>query len=446
MVLPAPLPFRTIFRFWYPLAGAWLMMAAEGPLIAAIIARLGDPVINLAAYGVAYAFALVTEAPVIMLMSASTALVREHKSYRQLRFFSLALCLGVTLLLAGLCIPPIFTRIAVAGVGLQPVVAAHAHGALLCLLPWPAAIGLRRFYQGLLIRHGQTRLIAFGTVVRLSGMAGSALLLGAFSGLDGARIGGAALSCGVVGEALAIRLLAAGTVRKIKACTDPHPEGALTLGGLCAFYFPLAMTPVLALSVQPMVTFFLGRALFPVQSLAVIPVVNALTFLFRAVSLSYQEVAIALLGERFRNYRQLRNFGLLLALGATLPLLLIAFTPLSAFWLQAVSGLPPPLAAFALAPLCIQAILPALTLIQSLQRAVLLHGRATTSISVATAVETSVIFLLLLALIRFSPFSGAVDAALALVLGRLSGIALLSVPHRIVLREQQLRTADDGGC
>lgn len=44
------------------------MMAAEGPLIAAIIARLGDPVINLAAYGVAYAFALVCEAPIIMLM------------------------------------------------------------------------------------------------------------------------------------------------------------------------------------------------------------------------------------------------------------------------------------------------------------------------------------------------------------------------------------------
>ena len=214
------------------------MMAAEGPLIAAIIARLGDPAINLAAYGVAYAFALVTEAPIIMLMSAATALVREQHSYRQLKYFSLVLCFGVTATLAILCIPPLFAYIAITGVGLQPVVAWHAHGALLCLLPWPAAIGMRRFYQGLLIRHGQTQRIAIGTAVRLVGMSSCALLLAAYSPLDGTRIGGAALSCGVVAEALIIRFLATGVVRQIKACTTPHPEGALTLRRLCAASAP----------------------------------------------------------------------------------------------------------------------------------------------------------------------------------------------------------------
>jgi hypothetical protein len=412
------------------------MMAAEGPLIAAIIARLGDPVINLAAYGVAYAFALVTEAPIIMLMSAATALVREERSYRQLKYFSLVLCGGVTATLALLCIPPFFAHIAIVLVGLQPVVAEHAHGALLFLLPWPAAIGMRRFYQGLLIRHGQTQRIAIGTAVRLVGMSSCALLLAAFSPLDGTRIGGAALSCGVVAEVLSIRFLASGVVRQIKACTAPHPEGQLTLRRLCAFYFPLAMTPVVALSVQPMITFFLGRALFPVQSLAVTPVVNGLTFLFRAVGLSYQEVAIALMGERFVNYRRIRNFGFYLAIGATLPLVIIAFTPLSDLWLQDFSGLPLELAAFALTPLCIQAILPALTLTQSLQRGVLLHARTTTPISVATIIETVAIFALLFLLVRYSPFSGAIDAALALVCGRLLGIALLAWPNRTVLREQ----------
>lgn len=416
------------------------MMAAEGPLIAAIIARLGDPAINLAAYGVAYAFALVTEAPIIMLMSAATALVREQQSYRQLKYFSLTLCFGVTATLATLCIPPLFSSIAITGVGLSPIVAEHAHGALLFLLPWPAAIGMRRFYQGLLIRHGQTQRIAVGTAVRLLGMSSCALLLAAYSDLDGTRIGGAALSCGVVAEALIIRILAVGVVRKIKACTEPHPEGTLTLRGLCAFYFPLAMTPVVALSVQPMITFFLGRALFPVQSLAVTPVVNGLTFLFRAIGLSYQEVAIVLMGEKFINYRRIRNFGFYLAIGATLPLVIIAFTPLSTLWLQDFSGLPPELAAFALAPLCIQAILPALTLTQSLQRGVLLHARTTTPISVATIIETTAIFILLFLLVRYTPFSGAIDAALALVCGRLIGIALLAWPNRTVLREQQKQT------
>ena len=431
------LTYRSIARFWYPLAGAWLLMAAEGPLIAAIIARMGNPAIDLAAYGIAYAFALVTEAPILMLMSASTSLVREEKSYYQLRNFALLLCLGVSALLLLLCLPPLFDRLALGVIGLTPEVAQRAHGALLWLLPWPAAIGLRRFWQGILIRSGQTRRVAIGTAIRFASMAGSSLLLFHFSGLDGARIGGAALSLGVVAEALAIRGLAATAISKVCACSEPHPHGAMTFRALSAYYFPLAMTPVLALSVQPLITFFLCRALFPVESLAVTPVVNSLTFVFRAIGLSYQEVALALMGERFHNYEKLRNFGLLLGVAATLPLLLIAFTPLSTLWLEEVSGLPPALAAFAVAPLCIQAFLPALTLIQALQRTVLLEARVTTPISVATAMETGGIFLLLLLLVRFAPVSGAVAAGITLVCGRLFGISLLIRPQRQVLQEHR---------
>jgi len=72
------------------------MMAVEGPFLAAVIARLADAKFNLAAYGVAYSFALLVEAPVIMLMSASTALVEDTVSFRRLRVFSYVLCLGTT--------------------------------------------------------------------------------------------------------------------------------------------------------------------------------------------------------------------------------------------------------------------------------------------------------------------------------------------------------------
>jgi len=75
------LTFRKIFFFWSPLAATWLMMAVEGPFLAAIIARLVDPKFNLAAYGVAYAFALTIEAPIIMIMSTSTALVDNRNAF-----------------------------------------------------------------------------------------------------------------------------------------------------------------------------------------------------------------------------------------------------------------------------------------------------------------------------------------------------------------------------
>ena len=87
----SPRTLAAIFRFWVPLAATWLMMAVEGPFLAAIIARLADPKFNLAAHGIAFAFAVLVEAPVIMLMSASTALAKDEVSFRRLRNFTYVL-------------------------------------------------------------------------------------------------------------------------------------------------------------------------------------------------------------------------------------------------------------------------------------------------------------------------------------------------------------------
>src|SRR3990172_12004867 len=48
---PEPLPLRRIFRTWWPLAASWVLMGAELPALAAVVARLAEPEINLAAYG-----------------------------------------------------------------------------------------------------------------------------------------------------------------------------------------------------------------------------------------------------------------------------------------------------------------------------------------------------------------------------------------------------------
>src|SRR5210317_816326 len=139
---------KSIYRLWWPLAATWLMMAVEGPFLAAVIARMADSAVNLAAYGMAFAFGLVTEAPVIMLLSASTRLARARCDYLRLRRFSIALCAAVTLMLLGLLVPPVFNPLTGKLLGLAPEVAAQVQQAMLMLLPWPAAIGMRRFWQG----------------------------------------------------------------------------------------------------------------------------------------------------------------------------------------------------------------------------------------------------------------------------------------------------------
>ena len=261
----------SIFRFWVPLASQWLMMASEGPFLAALIARMANPEYNLAAYGVAFAFAILIESPVIMLMSASTALVEDSATYRKLRNFMYGLNALSTGLLLIILFPPAYGRLTGTILGLPEQVADLTYGALWLLLPWPLAIGYRRFLQGILIRSGRTRLVALGAVLRLVAMAATGLVLYVRFALPGAWAGAAALSAGVVVEAIAARFMAAGAVRELHRHETTPGVGRTRLGyrGIARFYYPLALTSLIGLTVQPMLTFFMGRALSPIESLAV---------------------------------------------------------------------------------------------------------------------------------------------------------------------------------
>jgi len=414
-------PLRAIVRFWLPLALTWLFMAVDGPFLAAVIARLADPKFNLAAYGVAAAIAMLVEAPVIMMMSASTALADSWQAFRKLWNFVLALNAGITAFMLLLLIPPVFHGVFGDLIGLEPEVERLTRRALFLLLPWPAAIGYRRFYQGLLIRSGRTRRVAYGTLVRLGAMASTALLLSRHAGLEGSAVGAAALSAGVCAEAVASRFMARGALRELRADRSRVPDHPLEYGAIVRFYIPLAMTMIITQALQPLVTLFMGQARFSLESLAVLPVVQSLVFLFRAPGVSFQEAAIALLGQdRHRLGSVLRFTGLLAGI-TSLGLAVIAWTPLAQVWFQRVSGLSPELGAFALAPVRILTLMPALAALQSLQRALLIDNRRTRPITGATLVELLGVFGLLALTVRGLGLTGATAAAISLIAGRIAG-------------------------
>ena len=423
------LTYRQILTFWLPLAGTWLMMAVEGPYLAAIIARLAQPTENLAAFGVAFAFAIIIEAPVIMLMAAATALVRDRHSYLALRRFAYGLSALLTGVQVVAVLPPVFNWIADTLVGLPPDVARLTHQGLAIMLPWPFAIGYRRFRQGLLISHNLTRRVAYGTLLRLVTMSVVALVASRVPSLQGVHVGATALAIGVVVEAVASRWMSREVVSMLlDGRLDRPGTPRLALRAIASFYLPLALTLVLAMAIQPIVTFFMGQSRFPLESLAVLPVVHGLTFIFRALGLSYQEVGIALLGDRWQHYRPLRDFACVLAAAATAGLGLIAYTPLASVWFRDIAGLPPDLSAFAFLPVQIMAFLPAGSVWMAFQRAVLVHARETTSITWASVVEVAVVVTVLTVTIQSLSWVGAVAAATAIVLGRLAGNLWLIVP------------------
>jgi progressive ankylosis protein len=423
---------RVIARFWAPLAATWLMMALEGPFVAAVIARQGDAKLNLAAFGIAFALGMVVESPIIMVMSAATALVRDRGTLLALRRFVYLANAAVTGVMVVLLLPPVFRTLTESLLGLDPAISRLTYGATVLLLPWPAAIGYRRFYQGVLISRGLTRRVAYGTVVRLSTMAGTALTLLTATDLPGAWVGGAALAAGVVAEAVASRIWAAAAVRELVALPDLATPPSMR--AIFTFYLPLALTSVLGLAVNPMVTFFMGHGRNPLESLAVLPVVTGLVFVFRSSGIALQEVGIVLLGDRSEGLAPLTHFALVLGLGSAALLSAVAFTPLRGMWFSSVAGLPAELTAFATLPLCLLAVMPGLETMLSFERALLVHARRTRFITIATGIEVGVIAVTLLALVGWGGWIGAVAAALALLLGRLSSITFLVGPARAASR------------
>ena len=417
------------------------MMAAEGPYLAAVIARLDDPIVNLAAFGVTFAFAIVIESPVIMLMSASIALVADRDSYLALRRFSYGLSALLTLAQVGFLVPPVFDAVC-RGLALPDDVARLTHGGLLIMLPWTGAIGYRRFRQGLLIRANLTRRLAYGTAIRLVTMSICALAAYRYTSMPGAHIGALALTVGVVVEAVASRFMTASVLPGVLARRAAAGSlASLRFGALVRFYLPLALTSLLALAAQPTVTFFMGQSRYALESLAVLPVIHGLTFIFRSIGLSYLEVVIALIGRRREHLTAVRNFALVLAVAAAAGLSTIAFSPLAFVWLHELSGLSVALTEFAVPPLRILAILPFLSVVLSFQRGLLVHARRNTSLTWATLVELVGVAAVLAIGIHFLDLAGAVAAATAIMVARVAGNLYLVPTCVDVMRDRP----HDGG-
>ncbi len=423
---------RRIFLFWGPLALTWLMMAFEQPFLIAFIARLSDAKLNLAAFGIAGSFAMIIEAPVIMLMSASTALVTGRNSYMKLRRFTDLLNLGVTGIQLIILIPPVFKFLVINLMGVPEDIARLAHITLLIFLPWAASIGYRRFYQGILIRNNLTRRVTYGTMVRLSVIVVVGLILYG-AGVKGAYVGAAAMSLAVMLEAIVTRLMASQTLKTLLNKEDTE-NGHMGLRSITKFYYPLALTSILSLGVHPFVTFFLGRSYMAVESLAVLPVVSSLVFIFRSLGLSYQEVNIAMIGRQKQNYSILRNFAVYMGIAVTVLISVLAFTPLADLWFVNISGLSKELADLSYLPLKIMILLPALTVLLNFQRSLLLVNGTTGPISAATAVELVGIIAVLLVCVVFLNLPGVVSAAIAFTLGKGMSTLYLAPKQYAVLK------------
>jgi len=418
-------------------------MAAEGPMLSAVAARLPDPEINLAAFGgVVYPLALVIEAPIIMLLSASTALSKDWDSYQKLKRFMMlmgAVLTGVHVLLA---FTPLYDLVVVRLIRPPAEIVEPARLGLMILFPWSWAIGYRRFKQGLLIRFGHSRSVGLGTFVRL-GADMIVLTAGYLIGtIPGAVVAAAALTLGVVSEAIYAGVRAQHVVEN-QLMEVPPVEEPLTLPSFVNFYTPLALTSLIRLLAEPLSSAALSRMPRALDSLAVWSIVTGFLFLLRSLGVAYNEVVIALLDEP-RSSRNLRRFMIILAVAVTAVLLLVVATPLSMAWFERVSGLRTELARFSRRAMWVAVIMPAIEVLQSWYQGLLVHSRRTRAVSEAVAIYLIVASVVLAVGIAWGRMAGLFVALAAVSLGRLIQTIWLWYRSRSAMESVERR--DDVGA
>jgi len=415
---PDQLTIKQVLITWLPLVASWLLMSIELPTINAIIARLPNAEVNLAAYGgVVFPIALTIEAPVIMLLAASTALSRDWASYQKLKKITLWMgaILGALHLLVA--ITPMYDFIVTVILQVPAEVVEPARLGLLYLSPWTFAIAYRRFQQGTMIRFGNSKMVGETTAVRL---ATDVIVLAvgySLGSIPGAALAGITQGLGVSAEAIYSGL----RIRKIRPLIKDAPPAAqpLTLKRFAKFYIPLAVTSSLWLLWMPLISATVSRMPNPLESLAVWSVVSGLIFIFRTPGVAYNEAVVALLEEPCA-FPVLRKFARAAALVTVGLAILFVTTPLADLWFTVIANLPPDRAATARIALALAVPIAVFSVYIHLFQGIIVQQEHTRPVAEATAAFLLALAAVLIGGVILESFKGVYVAAVSYTVAHLT--------------------------
>ncbi|HWQ84410.1 MAG TPA: hypothetical protein VN363_07580, partial [Anaerolineales bacterium] len=194
---------RKVLHTWWPLAASWILMGLEGPTLSAIVARLANPEINLAAWGgIVNPLSLIIEAPIMMLLAASTALSKDWASFQKMYRFMMLAGASLTGLHVLVAFTPLYDIVVSGILGAPPEIVEPGRIGLRIMLPWTWAIAYRRFHQGVLIRFNHSGVVGRGTLVRLGSLVMILAIGYILNRAPGILVGTAAVAVAVTLEAI----------------------------------------------------------------------------------------------------------------------------------------------------------------------------------------------------------------------------------------------------
>jgi hypothetical protein len=333
------LSLKYILATWWPLAISWLLMSAEPALLSAVVARMANPTINLAAYGsVASPLIGIIQAPILTLLSLSTAMSKDWDSFQKGRKIMFYLGGGLTLLYISIAFTPLYYFLVEKVIGAPQEIVEPARLAMFFGFPWTFAVAYRRFHQGLMIRFGHSREITSGTLLRFAADILFVSIALQVKTIPGAVTATLMMVCGVITEAVYVGWRVRPVVRYELRHAPPLPV-AVPWNEMIFFFIPLALTPFLSMLVRPIGSAALSRLPDPLQALAIWPVITSFSWLIITPGSAFNEVVIALLDRAGSRYNLRRFMVYLIGIQSAL-MLLLALTPLALLYFETAAGLP----------------------------------------------------------------------------------------------------------
>ena len=410
----------TLWREFLPLSLSDVTMACGDPMMTTTLAHLPDAQNNLAAVGIAKSLAIFFESPIIMILHAANALAGSQDSRKALWRFTLLVGGGLTFLLSLLGLPIIFNFVGVSLLGIPSAMLATVSQVLLLMGGWPFAIAWRRYFQGLLIYHGQSRAVAKASIFRLLTLA-LVLTGGFFLRITGGILAGFALISGVIVEAIAVTIFA----RLSGAILPPQieqPNLPRNLTQVWKFYLPLANSMMVVWGGRAILISILARAEDATIAIAAWSAAWGLVLVIANSTRMVQQMVI-----KYRHQvsdRQLLTFAISVGAACSTVLLLMSVTPIGDRIVQSFIGNDLTLAKSIKPVLLICAIVPLFVALQNAIQGFLVSENRTGHVNLSTWLGTGTLLIISTFAIN-KGMNGAIAAAIAMITSMLVEISCL---------------------
>jgi hypothetical protein len=413
--------FGTLWREFLPLSLSDVTMACGDPMITTTLAHLPDAQVNLAAVGIAKSLAIFFESPIIMILHASNALAGSQDSRKALWRFTLLVGGGLTFVLSLLGLPIIFSFVGVSLLGIPSAMLATVSQVLLLMGGWPFAIAWRRYFQGLLIYHGQSRAVAKASIFRLFTLA-LVLTGGFFFPISGGVLAGFALISGVIVEAVAVTIFARLSGATIPPETVTQPNLPRNLAQVGKFYLPLANSMMVVWGGRAILISILARAEDATVAIAAWSAAWGLVLVIANSTRMIQQMVIKY--HHQVSDKQLLTFAISVGAACSTLLLFMSLTPVGDRIVQSFIGNDLTLAKSMKPVLLICAIVPLLVALQNATQGFLVSENRTGHVNLSTWLGTGT--LLIIATLAINKgMNGAISAAMAMITSMLVEVTCL---------------------